>query len=147
MTLPEDKRQSLKRIVEDMLDYADFISGTLEDYEDAESYKNASYETKMATERAITGLRQHMVSACREILHYEIGEKPHKRKKSITKCIENGYISDNDNYTEAFSFGEVTAKTYGEDVNGRKIYNGISGLPKIYRKFCQDILDYLSDNT
>jgi hypothetical protein len=45
----------------------------------------------MPTERAITGLRQHMVSACREILHYEIGEKPQKRKKVFRKCIEDGY--------------------------------------------------------
>lgn len=147
MTLPSKKHQALKEIVEDILDYAEFINGVLDDHEKLQSYRDATDETKMATERAITGLRQHMVSACREILHYETGEKPQKRKKAVRKCIENGYISDNQDYMEAFSFGEVTAKVYGRDVNDKKIYNGMLGLPEVYREFCQDVLDYISDNT
>jgi uncharacterized protein YutE (UPF0331/DUF86 family) len=147
MTLPKSKHQILKDIVGDIINYVEFLENILEDYEDVESYKNASEEKKLATERVVSGLRQYMVNACREILDFEVDQKPGKRKESIKICMNKQYITDDKKYTEAFSFGEMTAKVYGRNVDDTKMYNGINGLPSTYRDFCQDVLEYIERKT
>lgn len=148
MTLPNEKSEIINEKIKDIIQDVEYIDEIIEQFEDAEDYnKNASRDKKLATERIVTGLRQHMVNVCREILEYEIGMKPDKRKAAVEMCIDNGYIRSGQEYTDAFSFGEATAKVYGRDVDDIKLYNGIVGLPKIYRKFCRDLADYLDKNT
>ena len=87
MTLSEDRHQALNEIVEDIMESVEYIEGVQDKYEDDEDYKNGDQETKLATERVVAGLRQHMVNACREILDHEIGQKPNKRKEAVKMCI------------------------------------------------------------
>lgn len=134
MTLPDDKRQTLNEIIEDIINDKEYI-------------ENADRETRLATERIVAGLRQHMVNSCREILDYELGEKPSKRKEAITLCMDKGFINSRKEYTEVFSFGEKTAKVYGRDVEDEKLYRGLIGLPEAYRKFSRDVLDYIESSS
>ena len=91
MTLSKERHQTLNEIAEDIMEYAEYIENIRDKYEDDEDYKKGDQQTKLATERVVAGLRQHMVNACREILDHEMGQKPNRRKETVKMCMEEGF--------------------------------------------------------